>query len=339
MKSAKTTIIVVLLFVSFLAKSQPTLKVVAPNFINAAPNKGSMSINWDYRGLDVYQYKIRYKTNNGKWNNWVELPYVNGIPAAQHYTWTGLDENNDIYTFQVQAVQGMSGFNSDKSNELSNSFRKVWPVVNNGTNSMQIMHGYNQPYSIPGYDIILHEGIDIQGSPNTMGGTVLVPVGGIIKDQGNQNGANVNIEVNIDGQPKYYQLGHLFLPKKFINGNSVQAGDTLGVIDLSIYNIDDAHTHCSFWSDYYGISTSLINPYEMWDVASGFKDPQNMAPEVFDLDNNGESIRFKKGPHSTNPDDYFDANNPVYGSVDIIAECIDKQNAAAPWQNPHKIGY
>ena len=312
------------------AVAQINLRVVYP--VN---HLSRMIVRWTaIAGSTEYQY--RKKVDGGAYAAW------QSVAANTTFNDDGLAAAS-TYTYQIRRKKADGTF-ADTSNERSNSFKKIWPVRKAGdcvTESVEILHGFGQPIQV-GAKKYFHEGVDIHGESLVDKECVRAPMGGEIYSIGGAgNGINVNMLVHNGGDTAYIQYNHLQnLSAKLVAGETVQPGDTLGFILSGVtpsWNTIKNHTHNHYWKSLATAASffsTTTNPFSMWDT-DAYRDPQGKAPEIIDVNGDGESIRFRKTPER---DDYFE-KMIVHNGVDIVAEAIDKQSSDAPYQIPKVVGY
>ena len=93
----------------------------APTELSAEPGNERATLSWTAPAFDggsaILRHEYRQKDGAGSYGDWVEIP--NSAPGEAHatgYTVTGLT-NDEMYTFQVRAVNGASPGEGDASNE------------------------------------------------------------------------------------------------------------------------------------------------------------------------------------------------------------------------------
>ncbi len=117
-------------------------------------------------------------------------------------------------------------------------------------------------------------------------------------------------------------------------GWSVAPGEKIGLIASGWFGSPiNNHTHFHYWDN--NMMIDARNPLLLFDRNEN-RDPYLSAPVVQNTNADGQVIRFRIGPNTSN---YFPTNTVVYTAADIVAEITDHQSKDIPWVTPQRIGY
>ncbi|MBL6962730.1 MAG: PKD domain-containing protein [Bacteroidetes bacterium] len=307
----------------FGALAQPTLKQVVPDY-----GGNRMKLVWTAVG-SAQAYATRARVNSGTWSGWDSI----GVVTSKFIT--GTFNSTDTYNYQVRVK--VAGTWSAASAERGAKYKIVWPVLNTaGTApSKNLMHNFNQPIHAGG-NTYLHEGVDINGDKATSSEKVVSSHGGRVRSitAGTSN-REIDIAIMINGVESFISYGHLkSVPATVQAGYSVKAGEQIGLIDNSSWNVLTRHTHWHYWSGA-NFLTSTLNPFTSF-TNNADRDPGNNAPVVKNTNSNAKDFVFRQAKKSWK---YFANNDIAYTDIDIVCEAVDQMSTNGLYQIPKSVSY
>ncbi len=324
----------------------PSLERVYPDFAD-----GSLVAVIDWTGPATATFEVRNRTDGGAWSPFEStLPISTGSASGTNWyvSFPGPFTAGVSYEFQFRALDG--GTELGSSVVKGNSFEVIWPVRDpdiNSPESFELITGFNQVYRA-NTGLILHEGIDIQGSDNFATEACVAPVGAtILSNSGSGSDQHVDLRVKTATGFRFIQFNHLqnLVPANTV-WNSIEPGQSIGNIYAggTSWGTFTSHTHFHYWTDYHNKGNSTLNPltfYSDFHPGSQYTDPQNNTPETYDVESDGDVLYFLRGPNETNeiPEIDYDGRKVVFGAVDIVIEAADRSSSDSPWTNPKTVGY
>ncbi len=318
----------------------------APNITNVLPDysDGKFKVVFNSPQLIGVNFEIRQREEGGAWSNWQPILPV-AVTGGLAVGMTGPFPAFVEYEFQVRVG---SGTNWNTSNVLGNLFGVDWPVRGGNCSSgvdLNIMHNFNQPYVTS--KLIFHEGLDIHGQESIANECVVAPIGARVLSLPTQTtGFSQSVDLallNYMGT-RLIQLGHLQnINPALMLQTSVKPGDQLGNIwsGVGAWPSVYSHTHMHYWQNLTDNNESFHPLSFFQDHVEDFADPFNNTPGLQDLDEDGKTIYFLKGPHQNVdlPEITFEGQTILFGDLDIVAEVADQQSEDLPFQNPANIAY